>query len=555
MSDLSPNETWQVEVNGQVYDAQFDELAAWIADGALHPEDKVRRANLRWIEAGKVPKLTVHFDAKVHGLPPPEIIVRTVDGVNRAEVVEGPSPGSGPKLVSQVDPVSVGDTYTGVPLEINSERHLANRTSERCRNHELRAARYICLSCSVRLCRECVKAFGSSVMICSECGGMCKVISEFVTEIEREEFRSRSLRQGFGFSDFFEALAYPFRFKTSLFFGGLLFIFFSLGKLATSFGGIYMIVGSLFSYMLANMLIFGILSNTIDSFAHGKIGGDFMPAFEDFSVWDDVVHPFLLTIGAYLTAFGPFLIVFAIGSYLVFSSVASQMDTVKANLETTPGTPYYNVRDTVDQSQEVKGVLSETERINEQRLAAQEQVANSQAPVAAEKNGDDGERIDQFIAENKRKELESVVGKSAETRDRETSAFIAALLKLAAPIMVIGVITFLWGCFYFPAACMVAGYTQSFRETLNPLVGLDTVNRLGFDYAKVLFMSLILVIGFALVTFVLSIVFSPFDMPGIGNVPARAFESLIWFYLAIVFACLLGFAMFKRSDSLRLAYR
>jgi hypothetical protein len=100
---------------------------------------------------------------------------------------------------------------------------------------------------------------------------------------------------------------------------------------------------------------------------------------------------------------------------------------------------------------------------------------------------------------------------------------------------------------------MVAGYTQSFRETLNPLVGLDTVKRLGFDYAKVLFMSLILVMAFALATFALSIIFIPFDMPGVGNLPARAFESLIWFYLAIVFACLLGFAMLKHSDNLKLA--
>src|SRR5690348_11638077 len=82
MKDLSVNEYWQVEVNGQVYDAQFEELATWINDGALQPEDKVRRANLRWIEAQKVPALLRFFNAKVNGetieaAPMPSVVVAT----------------------------------------------------------------------------------------------------------------------------------------------------------------------------------------------------------------------------------------------------------------------------------------------------------------------------------------------------------------------------------------------------------------------------------------------------------------------------------------------
>jgi hypothetical protein len=332
-----------------------------------------------------------------------------------------------------------------------------------------------------------------------------------------------------------------------------MFAFFSLGKMATSFGGIYMIVGSIFSYMLANMLAFGILANTIDSFAHGKIGGNFMPDFDDFSLWDDVIHPFFLSIGVYISAFGPFILVFLIGSYLVMSSVSSQMNTMKTNLEQTPGTPYYNVRDTVDQSEDVKGVLSNTERINQQHLDAQESIENGQPSVTVDQSEENVQRVNKMIADSKRQELESVVGKSPETRERESAAFIAALLKLAAPIMVIGFITFLWGLFYFPAACTVAGYTRSFVSTVNPLVGLDTIKRLRFDYVKILFMALFLVVAFAIASMIFSFIFMAFDMPGVGNVPAKAFESLVWFYLVIVFACLLGFAMFKASDRLKLS--
>src|SRR4051812_17354294 len=83
MSDPNSNEFWQVEVNGQVYEADFSELAQWITEGALLPEDKVRRGNLRWIEARKVPPLLPFFNAKATGTPPPPVVMSTT-------VVESP---------------------------------------------------------------------------------------------------------------------------------------------------------------------------------------------------------------------------------------------------------------------------------------------------------------------------------------------------------------------------------------------------------------------------------------------------------------------------------
>ena len=68
------------------------------------------------------------------------------------------------------------------------------------------------------------------------------------------------------------------------------------------------------------------------------------------------------------------------------------------------------------------------------------------------------------------------------------------MMQLAAPLVVIGAITFLWGMFFFPAACAVAGYTRSFMATVNPLVGLDTIKRLGADYGKILLMGFVLLI-------------------------------------------------------------
>ena len=129
---------------------------------------------------------------------------------------------------------------------------------------------------------------------------------------------------------------------------------------------------------------------------------------------------------------------------------------------------------------------------------------------------------------------------------------VQGFLNLAPPLVVIGGVFFLWGLFYFPAACAVAGYTRSFAATVNPAVGLDTIKRLGGSYVKVLLMGLVLLIAAGFVSGLLGLVFKPFDLPGFGNLPAKAIGSFLTFYVSIVFSCILGFALFKAADRLAL---
>jgi hypothetical protein len=558
MSETNTQETWQVEVNGEIYEADFAELTVWIAEGSLQPEDKVRRGNLRWIEARKVPPLVAFFNAKTSGTPPPPVVVTTtvvpeppmpvnivkpsqqaIQGPARETVPESKTPGADTESAAASLPSKL------VPNDPNV-----------CANHIDRLATNLCTQCSLSLCRDCVRLFGSSVKVCANCGGMCKPKNQVEAEQRKTEFQSTAISQGFGFGDFGQAIAYPFKFKTSLFFGALLFMFFSIGKSASGMGGIQMIAAAIIAYMLANMLTFGILANTVESFAHGKIGGNFMPSFDDFSLWDEVVHPFFLSIGAYISSFGPFGAVLLIGSYMVVSAVSSQADTMNTQLANTPGTPYYTGRDTIDQSNQVKSMLANSNRINQQKLDREQDLesGNEPPPLPTTTNSeeDNFQHVNNMIAEGKKKELEAVVGKSAETREKESQQFISGLLRLAAPLVVLGFLTFLWGAFYFPAACTVAGYTRSFMATINPLVGLDTIKRLGFDYVKILFMGFVLVITSVAFSAILAYIFSPFDMPGMGNLPAKAIGSIFEFYIWIVFPCILGFALFKASDRIQL---
>src|SRR5688572_29366148 len=93
MSTPNPQEIWQVEVGGQVYEAPFGELGNWIGEGSLLPEDKVRKGNLRWIEARRVPSLIPFFNAKEKGMPIP-VVVHTTDAslqaVPESDVLELP---------------------------------------------------------------------------------------------------------------------------------------------------------------------------------------------------------------------------------------------------------------------------------------------------------------------------------------------------------------------------------------------------------------------------------------------------------------------------------
>ena len=111
-------------------------------------------------------------------------------------------------------------------------------------------------------------------------------------------------------------------------------------------------------------------------------------------------------------------------------------------------------------------------------------------------------------------------------------AYVTVLLLLALA----------WKLFFGPAALAVAGVSQSFLQTINPLVGLDTIRRLGSVYwiamiicTAVSFAQLILTFPLAAIPFVGSLI--------------KAFVDC---YAALVVGCTLGFALQKKAPELGL---
>jgi hypothetical protein len=534
------NEMWEAEVLGKIYETNLEELTRWIGEGALLPEDKVRRGNLRWLEAGKVPPLIPFFNAKADGSEPPPVqtaAVKAADAPPQTESFQIPTP-------------AAANAEFGNDVSGQRAGEFLHAGQIVCIIHPEEEAKYLCETCENLFCRHCPNSYGGSVKICPMCGAMCRSLAESAAKKEKEHRYNKAIAEGFGFSDFGKALAHPFKFKTSLFFGALMFMFFTLGQSAGAFGGLFMVAAAIFCFMLANMLTFGVLANTIDNFTKGNLDANFMPSFDDFSLWDDVVHPFFLSVGAYISAFGPLILIVAVSVYMIISSLTAQMNTPPEEIArmTYPGQT--DEQKVAAQSEQVKKILETVEKEKLERLKTNEFSQNN--PRAVDETEENVRQADELIGQMRREQLESAIGKSPETLQKENEMMLNKFLAMGSLVLFLAFLAFLWGIFYFPAACAVAGYTRSFTATINPLVGLDTIKRLGADYAKIWLMGFLIVIFTGVTGSVLAVVLSPFDMPRMGNLPATAIGSLFTFYFSVVFSCILGCALYKASDRLNL---
>ena len=159
-------EMWQTEVNGQIYETSFEELTQWIAEGSLLPQDKVRRGNLRWLEANKVPALHRFFNAKELGVQPPPIIsttnLQTAEEIPQAQTFN----------VSQSPPFVAQPLNFTEPPPPQFYQELKPETSlNLCAIHTDAKAEYHCETCTNYFCRACPVQ-----NICPMCGAKCKAL-------------------------------------------------------------------------------------------------------------------------------------------------------------------------------------------------------------------------------------------------------------------------------------------------------------------------------------------------------------------------------------------
>lgn len=148
---------WQVETQGQIYEADFEELKQWIVEGAVLSSDKVKRGNLRWLTVEKVPELYKYFESDDFVFEPSEVFAADLGvAADSAKAVE---------TLSETE-----DSGEEAVWEINGEKL--------CYLHKTVEAVYACVICKKLLCKMCPDSYGGKVKICPLCGSLCRSADE-----------------------------------------------------------------------------------------------------------------------------------------------------------------------------------------------------------------------------------------------------------------------------------------------------------------------------------------------------------------------------------------
>lgn len=539
---MAETEIWQVMTPEGIFDADLPTLKQWIAEGAVRQSDRVRKGNLKWIEAGRAPMLRRVFSgeevpapheavlsspapAATHAAqlpptappqtfaaPPQTVAVSCVGADTRAHAsthakeVAAPRPSHATEGFIEVVQTPCGgpQPQDASPAWHEPELSAAPSLASACHFHPLQAATLVCRVCHATFCRACPNQMGvSTVFLCPLCGGFCDPLEAIVRRQTLYDFQD----SGFGLSDFGQALSYPFTHLASLFGGALLY-------------GFLMLTG-LRGQIIAWGLLYGCIALVIHRVAYGELGRDFLPDFADFSFWDDVLRPAFLGLGVTLVTLGPILL-------LVCALLFGWLGGAKR-----PAAPE----------------LLPPQQEQQQADAPPEERATAGISTA---EGEMERREDQQRAvEQLQRQIEQARAKAQEQEGESTAmTIIRQLMAHPGLILLLALLSVAWAVFYHPMALLVAGWTESFKATINPLVGLDTMRHMGLNYLKAFLMYLaVQLIGFG-IQVVVAIVTSPFDMPLVGNLPGKFIGGIFTFYTSLVVACVLGLALFKSADRL-----
>ena len=376
--------------------------------------------------------------------------------------------------------------------------HEAPRSTA-CHNHPETEPDYVCRMCGAFFCKHCTRFVNGRVPVCPLCGDLCHEYRAVQAQLARAEFQG----SGFGMEDFVRAIRYPLQHKGALLSGALIYAF----LLFLGFRG----------SLVAWMIMFGCISHVISQVAWGRLNRSFMPDFSAFSFWDDLVVPAFLGVGITVVTWGPVIaLVFA----LIFGVISGGIES--------------------------------------SHLRGPDHVAESSGPnisVLTDPNADPAK----LEAENKKlQDLRpgaQIVREAEQSKDEanDPAGLLRYLITYAGSGMAIGLLLLLfvgWGLFYYPMALTVAGYTQSLGSVLNPLVGLDTIRRMGTTYFKGFGMVVVVQLVALIVGAIISVITSPLTLPFMGNLVGNFINATFTFYFNLVIACVLGLSLFKCADRL-----
>lgn len=438
---MDDNIIWQVDLNGEIYEADTDTLTQWILDGYVFPNTRVKKGSLAWLEAQRVPSLREVFNNpwQQHDHPPQDSYTQQDAFPTQPEAPtwnqqqswtppqEPQAPWSQPQ--TWAPPTADAPPNPGYGT-VYRDPAATGEVASNCMNHFEMKAKYVCTGCNASLCRQCVKLYGNAA-ICLNCKQPCRNLQEHQENTKRLVQRT----SGFGIQDFVLALKYPFK------------DWIGIVVVAIVFGMLQMFLGRL-GNILALGILLGYISHAIRRISLGHIEDGPAPDLSDIG---EVFFTALRLVTAIaIVTFGPLIAVVFMG---ISSIVEGSFD----------------------------------------------------------------------------------------------------LLSFGAGFL----ISALWALLYYPMALLVAGYTDSFFAVINPLVGIDTIRRMGLTYVKAYVMYLIITIfqftATATINIALSLATLGSPLLGIfGYIAQNILASAVYFITSMMVAAVLGLAVFKSADDLEL---
>jgi uncharacterized membrane protein len=264
------------------------------------------------------------------------------------------------------------------------------------------------------------------------------------------------------------------------------------------------------------VIMFGCISHVISQVAWGKLDRSFLPDFSAFSLWDDLAVPIGLGIGITIVTWGPTIV-------LVLAIMFGVINGPKvAALQTPP-----EQKATAITPKDL-GALTDPEA-DPKKLEAANAKLNEARPGSV-------------IAKEAKESQEKLNDPTASLR------MVTNYFYLPVVLVVLFLLSVAWAIFYGPMALSVAGYTEHFGSVINPLVGLDTIRRMGGTYFKAFFMVILLqIVGFV-ISIIVATITAPLSMPFFGNLPANFIDGSFTFYFNLVIACVLGLSLYKCAD-------
>jgi hypothetical protein len=496
------NEIWQVMCDEGIFETDLEGLREWVAEGRIQPSDKVRKGNLRWIEASRAPVLRAAFAGATTA---PAWAANASSSVAVSEAMPFEAGFAETEQVGCPDKSFDGEQaghhapHVASPSDSFVQSQVLQATA--CYFHGSVSPKYICRSCANTFCAECTK-FVHKIPLCPLCGELCKLFEE----VREKSVRRLQQSSGFGFGDFGTALSYPFKNIFGLVGGAFIY-----GLL---------LLGGFKGQLLASAMLFGCISIVINKVVAGRMDRNFLPDFSAFSWWDDFLLPIFLGIGVTIVTIGPAVLLgIALVMGVINSTSSSPVDGMKS------GYSQQEEEDKTFTNEDMDKMVNGSDEKGEEELKKKMEELHpgrSISRAAESSKGGDQSQLD-------------------------TLRWLFSVPVFIIPFLLLALV---WAVFYYPMALSIAGYTEDFWSVVNPLVGLDTIRRMGATYFKAFGMYLCVQVVGSITSLIAYAVLAPFDMPFIGNLPARFVEGAITFYTSLVIACILGLALYKSADRL-----